>query len=276
SMNLMMAAMPDRAFDVGIAEQHAVTFAAGLAVQGMIPFCNIYSSFMQRAYDQVIHDVALQKLHVIFCLDRGGLVGEDGATHHGAFDLAYFRTVPNLTICSPMNEAELRNMMYTAQLPGAGTYVIRYPRGRGVMEDWQKPMEKLVAGTGNTVSEGKDVAIISIGPIGNEVVKAREKLALEGISAAHFNIRYLKPIDEKMLHDIFSRFNKIITVEDGTIIGGLGSAVLEFMADHKYQAQVVRLGIPDRFIEQGTIEELQGECGYDAEGILNRVLSLEF
>lgn len=274
SLNLMMARMPHRAFDVGIAEQHAVTFAAGLAVQGMIPFCNIYSSFMQRAYDQVIHDVALQQLHVVFCLDRGGLVGEDGATHHGAFDLAYFRSIPNLTICSPMNEEELRNMMYTAQLEGAGPYVIRYPRGRGVMNDWQKPFKELKAGKGRMINEGHDVAIISIGDTGNEVVKATRQLKAGGISAAHFDIRYLKPIDSSLLHEIFSRFNKIITVEDGTVIGGLGSAVLEFMADHQYHAQVTRLGIPDRFIGQGSVGELRRECGYDAESIVQRAKCL--
>jgi 1-deoxy-D-xylulose-5-phosphate synthase len=266
SLNLMMAEMPDRAFDVGIAEQHAVTFAAGLAAQGMIPFCNIYSSFMQRAFDQVIHDVALQKLHVVFCLDRGGLVGEDGATHHGAFDLAYFRSVPNLIICSPLNEEELRNMMYTAQLPNAGPYVIRYPRGNGVMTDWKKPFKRLDE-TGNRISEGKDIVLISIGHIGNEVIQAVQQLKAQGISAAHYNMRYLKPIDEKLLEEVFTNFNKIITVEDGVIIGGLGSAVLEFMADHGYHAEVKRLGIPDRFVEQGKISELQKECGYDAESI---------
>jgi 1-deoxy-D-xylulose-5-phosphate synthase len=268
SLNLMMAKMPHRAFDVGIAEQHAVTFAAGLAAQGMIPFCNIYSSFMQRAYDQVIHDVALQKLHVVFCLDRGGLVGEDGATHHGAFDLAYFRAIPNLTICSPMNEEELRNMMYTAQLPGAGPFVIRYPRGRGVLNDWIKPFKELPVGIGRKIKDGKDFAIISIGHTGNNVIKATEQLESEGISAAHYDIRYLKPIDEVLLHEIFTRFNKIITVEDGVIKGGLGSAVLEFMSDHNYTAKVIRLGIPDRFIEQGNVVELHHECGYDAFGIV--------
>jgi 1-deoxy-D-xylulose-5-phosphate synthase len=267
SMNLMMAEMPGRAFDVGIAEQHAVTFAAGLAAQGMIPFCNIYSSFMQRAYDQVIHDVALQKLHVVFCLDRGGLVGEDGSTHHGAFDLAYFRSVPNLTICSPINEEELRNMMYTAQLPGAGPYVIRYPKGRSVETDWQKPFKALIAGRGNRISEGTDIAIISIGQIGNEVIKATKMLANERISAVHYDMRFLKPIDEDILHEVFRNFKRILTVEDGTIIGGLGSAVLEFMADHHYNSQVTRLGIPDRFIEQGSVSELRRECGFDAEGI---------
>jgi 1-deoxy-D-xylulose-5-phosphate synthase len=268
SLIMMMEKMPERAFDVGIAEQHAVTFAAGLAAQGMVPFCNIYSSFMQRAYDQVIHDVALQKLHVAFCLDRGGLVGEDGATHHGAFDLAYFRTIPNLTICSPMNEEELRNMMYTAQLPGAGPYVIRYPRGRGVMTEWKKPFSELTAAKGRMIKDGSDLAIISIGHIGNEVVKATGILSKEGISAAHYDIRYLKPIDKELLHGIFSRFNKVITVEDGTVTGGLGSAVAEFMADNDYKAKLIRLGIPDRFVEQGSVGELWRECGYDANGIV--------
>jgi 1-deoxy-D-xylulose-5-phosphate synthase len=272
SLVMMMAALPHRAFDVGIAEQHAVTFAAGLAAQGMIPFCNIYSSFMQRAYDQVIHDVALQKLHVVFCLDRGGLVGEDGATHHGAFDLAYFRAIPNLSICSPMNEEELRNMMYTAQLPGAGTHVIRYPRGRGVMTDWKKLFQEIPAGKGRMIKDGKDLAIISIGHIGNEVVKATAMLTAEGISVAHYDIRYLKPIDEELLHGIFSRFGKIITVEDGVVTGGLGSAVAEFMADHNYKAKLIRLGIPDRFVEQGSVGELWRECGFDAEGIVEKVV----
>jgi 1-deoxy-D-xylulose-5-phosphate synthase len=272
SLIMMMEKMPERAFDVGIAEQHAVTFAAGLAAQGMVPFCNIYSSFMQRAYDQVIHDVALQKLHVVFCLDRGGLVGEDGATHHGAFDLAYFRAIPNLTICSPMNEEELRNMMYTAQLPAAGPYVIRYPRGRGVMTDWKKPFEELPAGKGRMIKDGSDLAIISIGHIGNEVVKATGTLTEQGISAAHYDIRYLKPIDEELLHSIFSRFDKVMTVEDGTITGGLGSAVAEFMADHNHKAKLIRLGIPDRFVEQGSVSELWRECGYDAEGIVEKVV----
>jgi 1-deoxy-D-xylulose-5-phosphate synthase len=268
SLNMMMEKMPHRAFDVGIAEQHAVTFAAGLAAQGMVPFCNIYSSFMQRAYDQVIHDVALQKLQVVFCLDRGGLVGEDGATHHGAFDLAYFRAVPNLTICSPMNEEELRNMMYSAQIPGAGTFVIRYPKGRGVMLDWQKPFRELKKGKGRMIRNGNDLAIISIGHIGNEVVNASEKLEAEGISAAHYDIRFLKPIDEDLLNEVLTRFGKVITVEDGTVTGGLGSAVSEFITDHKYNTQLVRLGIPDRFVEQGSIGELQRECGYDSDGIV--------
>jgi 1-deoxy-D-xylulose-5-phosphate synthase len=276
SLTMMMAEMPDRAFDVGIAEQHAVTFAAGLAAKGMIPFCNIYSSFMQRAYDQVIHDVALQKLHVVFCLDRGGLVGEDGATHHGIFDLAYFRPVPNLTVCSPLNEEELRNMMFTAQLPDAGPFVIRYPKGRGIKIDWEKPMKELMPGKGAKIADGKNIAIISIGPVGNEALKAREMLLENGMSASVYNMRYLKPMDGDLLHEVFLNYKKIITVEDGTLTGGLGSAVLEFMADNQYQATVVRLGVPDRFVEQGSVSELWRECGYDAEGIFKKVLSLEF
>jgi len=274
SLNIMMEKMPERAFDVGIAEQHAVTFAAGMAVQGMLPFCNIYSSFMQRAYDQVIHDVALQKLQVVFCLDRGGLVGEDGATHHGVYDLAYFRAIPNLTICSPMNEEELRNMMYTAQLPGAGTYVIRYPRGRGAMIDWKTPFRELKAGKGRKLLEGKDLAVISIGPVGNSVAGAAEMVKNKGISLAHYDMRYLKPIDEELLQEVFRNFKKIITIEDGTIVGGLGSAVLEYMADHGCQARVKRLGVPDRFVEQGTVAELQKECGFDVDGIVAAALEI--
>ena len=268
SLNLMMAKMPDRAFDVGIAEQHAVTFAAGLASQGMVPFCNIYSSFMQRAYDQVIHDVALQNLHVIFCLDRSGLVGEDGPTHHGVYDLAYFRAIPNLTIGSPMNEEELRNMMFTAQTPVKGPFVIRYPKGRGVMPEWKTPFSELPVGKGRLIRKGKDLAVISIGHPGNFVVEAAAKLAERGIDIAHYDIRYLKPIDEELLHEVLRNFTRIITVEDGTITGGLGSAVLEFMSRHEYRAILKRLGVPDRFIAQGTNEELYRECGYDAEGII--------
>ncbi len=270
SLNMMMKVMPERAFDVGIAEQHAVTFSAGLAAEGLIPFCNIYSSFMQRAYDQVIHDVALQKLHVVFCLDRGGLVGEDGPTHHGVFDLAYFRAIPDITIAAPMNEVELRNMMYTAQLDGAGTFSIRYPRGRGVMPDWKKPFEKMEIGKGRKLSEGKDVAIISIGHPGNFVAEALESLEGKG-SASHYDIRFLRPLDEGLLHDALKNHKKIITVEDGTIHGGLGSAVLEFMADHGYTAEVKRLGVPDQFIEQGSPAELYKECGFDSEGIVKAI-----
>ncbi len=270
SLNLMMAKMPDRAFDVGIAEQHAVTFSAGMAASGLVPFCNIYSSFMQRAYDQLIHDVALQNLHVVFCLDRGGLVGEDGATHHGVYDLAYLRAIPNITICSPMNEEELRNMMYTAQLEGMGPFAIRYPRGRGIKHQWKTPFSVLPVGKGQTIREGKDLAIISIGHIGNLALEACDQLSEKGIEAALYDIRFLKPIDEELLHEIFKRFNKVITIEDGCIIGGLGSAITEFASDHGYHdVSIRRLGIPDRFIEQGTLEELHHECGIDTEGIRN-------
>jgi len=290
SLNLMMAKMPERAFDVGIAEQHAVTFSAGMAASGLIPFCNIYSSFMQRAYDQVIHDVALQNLHVVFCLDRGGLVGEDGATHHGVYDLAYLRAIPNITICSPMNEEELRNMMYTAQLEGMGPFAIRYPRGRGVIPHWQTPFAELPVGKGRIIRSGKDIAIISIGHIGNLALEACSRLAengidtalydirflkpideeLLGIDAALYDIRFLKPIDEELLHQIFKIFSKVITIEDASIIGGLGSAVTEFANDKGYyNASIHRLGIPDRFVEQGTLEELHRECGIDVEGIVS-------
>ena len=271
SLNIMMKKIPDRAFDVGIAEQHAVTFAAGLAAQGMVPFCNIYSTFMQRAYDQVIHDVALQNLHVVFCLDRGGLVGEDGATHHGVFDLAFLRNIPNITIASPLNEEELRNMMYTAQLSDMGTFAIRYPKGQGVMPKWKTPMKKLTPGKGRVIREGNDLAVITIGHIGNYVISAANELQEEGINIAHYDIRFLKPIDDALLHDIFHKFDKIITIEDGTIIGGLGSAVLEFMADNDYKARVKRLGVPDKFIDQGTQLELHRECGFDKEGIKKAV-----
>jgi 1-deoxy-D-xylulose-5-phosphate synthase len=268
SLNLMMDVMPERVFDVGIAEQHAVTFSAGLAAQGMQPFCNIYSTFAQRAYDQIIHDVALQKLPVVLCLDRGGLVGEDGATHHGAYDLAYLRAVPGLTIASPMNEEELRDMMYTAQLPGKGPFAIRYPKGEGVMPVWETPFKELRIGKGRKVSEGSDIAIISIGHVGNYAQQAAARLKDEGISAAHYDIRFLKPIDEDTLHDVLGAFSKVITVEDGTILGGLGSAVLEFQSDHGYKNHIRRLGIPDRFISHGKQEELHHECGYDAVGII--------
>lgn len=274
SLNLMMQKMPERVFDVGIAEQHAVTFSAGLATQGLIPFCNIYSTFMQRAYDQVIHDVALQKLPVVFCLDRGGLVGEDGPTHHGAFDLAYFRSVPNMIVSAPMNEQELRNLMFTAQLDGMGTFSIRYPRGRGVLTDWKTPFEKLPIGKGRKIKDGKNVAVISIGHVGNFVVEANQKLSDKGYEISHYDMRFLKPIDEELLHDAFKNHDKIITVEDGTIVGGLGSAVLEFMADHNYKALVKRLGIPDRFIEHGSLEQLHSECGFDVEGIIKCIIDI--
>lgn len=275
SLNLMMAKMPDRAFDVGIAEQHAVTFSAGMAANGLIPFCNIYSSFMQRAYDQVIHDVALQNLQVVLCLDRGGLVGEDGATHHGAYDLAYLRAIPNITICSPMNEEELRNMMYTAQLEGMGPFAIRYPRGRGVMPEWKTPFNQLPVGKGRMVRNGKDLAIISIGHPGNVALEACKLLAAKNIDVALYDIRFLKPIDEELLHTVFKLFDKVITLEDGSLIGGLGSAVTEFANDNGYHnAAIHRLGIPDRFVEQGTPEELHHECGIDADGIINAAIEI--
>jgi 1-deoxy-D-xylulose-5-phosphate synthase len=271
SLTFMMARMPERVFDVGIAEQHAVTFSAGLAAGGMMPFCNIYSSFMQRAYDQVIHDVALQNLHVVFCLDRGGLVGEDGATHHGAYDLAYFRAIPNMTIAAPMNEEELRNLMFTAQTMNTGPFVIRYPKGHGVMQDWKTPFKHLSPGKANMINDGTDLAVLSIGHVGNHVQSVRTMLHADGISIAHYDMRYLKPIDENILHTVFKKFKHIVTVEDGTIVGGLGSAVLEFMSNHQYQSFVARLGIPDRFIEHGKVEELQHECGYDADGIYKTI-----
>ncbi len=267
SLKTMMDEMPDRTYDVGIAEQHAVTFSAGLAVAGMIPFCNIYSSFMQRAYDQVIHDVAIQKLPVVFFLDRAGLVGSDGATHHGAYDLAFFRCIPGMTIASPLNEVEMRNMMYTAQLKPKGPLVIRYPRGRGVTVDWKQPFQEIEIGKGQQLKDGSDLAILSLGPIGKEATKAIEILEKEHISVAHFDMRFLKPLDNILLKNIFSNFNKIITLEDASIVGGLGSAVIEYMNDNSYKAKVIRLGIPDRFVDHGTQEELYRECGYDAEGI---------
>lgn len=272
SLNIMMHEMPDRCFDVGIAEQHAVTFSAGLAAKGFIPFCNIYSSFMQRAYDQMIHDVALQNLNVVFCLDRAGFVGSDGATHHGAYDLAYFRCIPNITIAAPLDEEELRNMMYTAQLPDQGPFSIRYPRGRGYLSDWHTPFRPLEIGKGRCLIEGRDLAILSIGAIGNIAKTAIS--TLDGMQIALYDMRFLKPIDEKLLHEVFQRFDKIITIEDGTIYGGLGSAVIEFMADHHYQAEIVRLGIPDQFIEHGTQHQLYSECGFDEQGIIRCIYQM--
>ena len=269
SLNIMMREMPDRCFDVGIAEQHAVTFSAGLAAQGYIPFCNIYSSFMQRAYDQVIHDVALQGLHVVFCLDRAGLVGSDGATHHGAYDLAYFRCIPGITVAAPLDEAELRDMMYTAQLPGQGAFSIRYPRGKGFLADWHTPFRELEIGKGRCLKEGKDVAVLTIGAIGMEAKKAIGMTP--EVSAAWYDMRFLKPIDEALLHEVCRQFPVVLTVEDGTVEGGLGSAVAEFVAEHRYATRLVRLGIPDRFIEHGTQQQLYAECGYDAASI-SRVL----
>ena len=274
SLNIMMKAMPDRAFDVGIAEQHAVTFSAGMATQGLIPFCNIYSSFMQRAYDQVIHDVALQNLPVVFCLDRGGLVGADGSTHHGAYDLAYFRCIPNMIVSAPMNEEELRNLMYTAQAENNGPFSIRYPRGTGTMVDWKTPFKKIKIGTGRRVKNGEDVAILTIGDIGNYAVKACQELEKQNINIAHYDMRFVKPIDELLLHEVFGKFKKVITVENGCIQGGMGSAVLEFMADNNYYAEVKRLGIPDKFVEHGTQPELYDECSFDDKGIIATVKSL--
>jgi 1-deoxy-D-xylulose-5-phosphate synthase len=275
SMNLMIEKMPHRAFDVGIAEQHAVTFAAGLATQGMVPFCNIYSTFMQRAYDQVIHDVAVQSLPVIFCLDRGGLVGEDGPTHHGVFDIAYMRTVPNMIVCAPMDEPDLRNLMYTAQMGELNQPIsIRYPRGCGNVANWRKPFEKIEIGKGRQLSEGKDLAILTIGKSGIIAQQVVKELAQENISAAHFDLRFVKPLDESMLTLVFEKYDKIITVEDGAIKGGFGSAVLEFMAENGFSSQVKVLGIPDRFIEHGTVKELYKLCGIDRKGIVKAAKDL--
>ncbi len=275
SLNIMMKEMPDRAFDVGIAEQHAVTFSAGLATQGLIPFCNIYSTFMQRAYDQVIHDVCIQDLPVNFCLDRAGFAGADGPTHHGAYDLAYMRCIPNMIVASPMNEAELRNMMYTAQLPrDSKAFSIRYPRGQGVMPEWRTPMEEIEIGSGRMIRDGEEVAILTIGHIGNYAVEACELLEEDELNPAHFDMRFVKPLDENLLHEVFKKFKKVVTVEDGCLMGGFGSAVLEFMAEHNYQARVIRLGIPDSIIEHGTQGELHKECNFDPEGIATTVRQL--
>jgi 1-deoxy-D-xylulose-5-phosphate synthase len=268
SLKFMMEAMPDRAFDVGITEQHAVTLSAGLATQGMRVFCNIYSSFMQRAYDQVIHDVAIQKLPVVFCLDRAGLVGEDGPTHHGAYDIPYMRCIPNMVISAPMNESELRNLMYTAQLDKNNfPFVIRYPRGEGVMSEWKTPFKEIGIGKGRKLKDGNEIAILSFGHPGNFAAAAIRELKTDGINPAHYDLRFVKPIDEDLLHEVFGKFDKIITVEDGTVMGGFGSAVLEFMNANHYKADVKILGIPDRVVEHGTPKELHRECGYDAQAI---------
>ena len=270
SMNLLMKAMPDRAFDVGIAEGHAATFSGGMAKEGLQPFCNIYSSFMQRAYDNVIHDIAILKLPVVLCLDRAGLVGEDGPTHHGVYDLAYFRPIPNLTISSPMDEHELRRLMYTAQLPDKGPFVIRYPRGRGVLVNWKCPLEEIPVGKGRKLKDGKDLAVITLGPIGNIAARAIKRAeADKGISIAHYDLRFLKPLDETLLHEVGRNFSRILTIEDGARKGGMGSAVLEFMADHDYTPHIKRIGVPDTFIEHGTVQELYRLCGMDEEGIYN-------
>ncbi|MEN9884314.1 MAG: hypothetical protein RLZZ420_1531 [Bacteroidota bacterium] len=270
SLKFMMDEMPDRAFDVGICEQHAVTLSAGMATQGLRVFCNIYSSFMQRAYDQVVHDVAIQKLPVVFCLDRAGLVGDDGPTHHGVYDIAYMRCIPNMIVSSPMNEEELRNLMYTAQLETTNLpFVIRYPRGEGVMPEWQTPLKEIPIGKGRRLKEGVDLAILSFGHPGNFAAAAIRELRTDGITPGHYDLRFVKPLDEEMLHEIFSKYNKIITVEDGTIVGGVGSAILEFMAKNNYQASVRMLGIPDRIVEHGSQKELHRECAYDTKAIVD-------
>lgn len=275
SLNIMMKEMPDRAIDVGIAEQHAVTFSAGLATQGLVPFCNIYSTFMQRAFDQVIHDVCIQDLPVIFCLDRAGFAGADGPTHHGAYDIAYMRCIPNMIVSAPMNEQELRNLMYTAQLPREGkAFSIRYPRGQGVMPEWRTPLEEIPIGQGRKVRDGEEVAILTIGHIGNYAVTACETLKEQGIEAAHYDMRFVKPLDEEMLHEVFGSYRKIVTVEDGCIMGGFGSAILEFMAENGYAAQVKRLGIPDNIIEHGDQLQLHTECNFDPEGIEKAVVQM--
>lgn len=270
SLNIMMKAMPNRAFDVGIAEGHAVTFSAGMAKDGLMPFCNIYSSFSQRAYDNIIHDAALLNLPVVLCLDRAGLVGEDGPTHHGVFDIAALRAVPNLTIASPMDEHELRNLMYTAQLPNKGTFVIRYPRGNGVCPDWRSPFEEITVGTGRCLRAGTDVAVITLGPIGNDVAKLLDEM--QGTKqVAHYDLRFVKPLDENLLQDIGRKFNKIITIEDGVRTGGMGSAVLEWMSDHGFRPQIVRMGLPDAFIEHGSVAELRQLVGLDADSIRKEI-----
>lgn len=272
SLKFMMEKMPNRAFDVGICEQHAVTVSAGLATQGMKVFCNIYSSFMQRAYDQVVHDVAIQKLPVVFCLDRAGLVGEDGPTHHGCYDIPYFRCIPNMIIAAPMNEQELRNLMYTAQLPElAYPFVIRYPRGEGVMPEWRTAFEEVKIGTGRKLKDGKGIAILTLGHPGNFAQAAIRSLRSQGIDPAHYDMRFVKPIDEAILHEVFANYSNVITVEDGTVVGGFGSAVLEFMAQNNYKANVKMMGIPDRLVEHGTLKELHRECGYDALAIEDAV-----
>ena len=272
SMNILMNAMPDRAFDVGIAEGHAVTFSGGMAKDGLQPFCNIYSSFAQRAYDNIIHDLALLSLPVVLCLDRGGLVGEDGPTHHGAFDMAALRPIPHLTICSPMDEHELRRMMYTAQLPGMGTVVIRYPRGAAEHSDWRCKLEAIEVGTGRRMHEGHDVAVLTIGPIGNEAAEAVAEVEAEGqLTVAHYDMRYLKPIDAGILDEVGRRFSRVITVEDGVRCGGLGTAVTEWMADHHYTPEIVRLGLPDEFVEHGTISELRRIAGIDKATIIQHI-----
>lgn len=268
SLNIMMKEMPERTFDVGIAEQHAVTFSAGLSISGYVPFCNIYSTFAQRAFDQVIHDVALQRLNVVMCFDRAGIVGADGATHQGAFDIAMLRPIPNLIISSPMDEIELRNLMYTAQLPNRGPFIIRYPRGRGSIVDWRQPMHEITIGESRQLRDGSDVALLSFGPIGRKAQQAAERLELEGISAAHIDLRFAKPLDEKMLRNVFMQFQNIVTIEDGVIAGGVGSAIEEFMLSEGFASRIVTLGIPDKFVEHGEVEELHDECGMSVDAIV--------
>lgn len=274
SLTFMMEAMPDRAFDVGIAEQHAVTFSAGLATQGMLPFCNIYSSFMQRAYDQVLHDVALQNLNVVFCLDRGGLVGADGATHHGTFDYSYMRSIPNMTVAAPMDEIELRNMMFTAQEENRGPFSIRYPRGKGMHTSWKTAFKSIPIGRGRKLKSGEDLAVLTIGHVGNFATEAIQKLEKRGATIAHYDMRFVKPLDDILLHEVCSKFNKIITIEDGCLMGGMGSAVLEFMSDNNYTAKVERLGVPDLFIEHGSQAELYEMCGFDAHSIFLKMAKM--
>ena len=275
SLKYMMQEMPDRTFDVGIAEQHAVTFSAGMATQGLIPFCNIYSTFMQRAFDQVVHDVAIQNLHVVFCLDRAGLVGDDGPTHHGSFDIAYFRCIPNMIISAPMNEEELRNLMFTAQEKDHGPFSIRYPRGKGVMPEWKKPFKSIEIGTGRKLRSGKDIAILSFGHVGNYATEVCNDYDKEGFHIAHYDLRFAKPLDQKMLHEVFKNYEHVITVEDGCIAGGVGSAILEFMSDHHYHSSVYRLGIPDEFIEHGPQLQLQADCEYDKKSIKKTIEQIQ-
>ncbi len=280
SMNILMKEMPDRAFDVGIAEGHAVTFSGGMAQDGLIPFCNIYSSFAQRAYDNLIHDIAIERLNVVLCLDRAGLVGEDGPTHHGAFDLAALRPIPNLTISSPLNEKELRRLMYTAQLPDQGPFVIRYPRGRGTQNDWICNFEAVEVGTGQLLKEGKNIAVLSLGPIGNTASEAirlfESQQSQDGnpVTVAHYDMRFLKPLDQNILHTVGTSFNHIITIEDGVICGGLGTAVLEYMSDHNLHPQIIRMGLPDVFIEHGNVEQLRQIAGIDCNAIVSRLRNI--
>ncbi len=272
SMNIMMKEMPERTFDVGIAEGHAVTFSAGMAKEGLLPFCNIYSAFSQRAYDNIIHDVAILRLNVVLCLDRAGLVGCDGPTHHGAFDLAFLRPIPHLTICSPLNEHELRRMMFTAQQPDMGPFIIRYPRGRGVLDDWRCPLEAIPVGRGRQLREGHDVAVLTIGPLGNDALQAAEECARQGVDCAVYDMRFLKPLDETILDEVGRSFSRVITIEDGVRCGGLGSAVLEWMSDHDYHPQVTRMGLPDAFVEHGDVSELRAIVGLDVPSIINEIL----